>query len=54
MEEHSCIPNPIIRDVIFLGGYYTYKGAPKLIPFEEEPALKTKMKKWRTKRKSMS
>src|ERR1035437_3981438 len=56
MEEHSCIPNPITRDVIFLGGHCTYKGAPEPIPFKEEPALKTetKKRKRKQKRKSMS
>ena len=56
IEEHSYVPNPITRDVIFLKGHYTYKGAPKPISFNEEPALKTKTKKQkrRQKRKSKS
>jgi hypothetical protein len=52
MEEHGCVPNPITRDVIFLGGHCTHKGASKPIPLEEEPALKKKTKK--RKRKTMS
>jgi hypothetical protein len=54
MEEHGYILNPIMRDVLFLRGHYIYKGAPKPIPFEEEPALKTKTKKWRLKWKLKS
>ena len=49
MEEHSCVLNPITRDVIFLKGHYTYKGALKPIPLKEEPALKKKTKKRKQK-----
>jgi hypothetical protein len=58
MEEHGCVPNPITRDVIFLGGHCTHKGAPEPIPFEEDPALETKAetkrRKQRQKKKSKS
>jgi hypothetical protein len=35
MEQHGCIPNPVTREVLFLGGFCTHKGAPEVIPFEE-------------------
>jgi len=35
MEQHGCIPNPVTREVLFLGGFCTHRGAPKVIPFEE-------------------
>jgi hypothetical protein len=35
MEHHGCIPNPVTREVLFLGGFCTHKGAPKVIPFNE-------------------
>ena len=52
MEEHGCVPNPITRDVIFLGGHCTHKGAPIPIPFDEEPALEKKKRKRKTMSKS--
>jgi hypothetical protein len=33
MEQHGCIPNPVTREVLFLGGFCTHKGAPEAIPF---------------------
>ena len=52
MEEHSCVPNPITRDVIFLRGYCTHKGAPIPIPFNKEPTLEKKKQKQKTTSKS--
>jgi hypothetical protein len=33
MEQHGCIPNPVTREVLFLGGFCTHKGAPEVIPY---------------------
>jgi hypothetical protein len=35
MAQHGCIPNPVTREVLFIGGFCTHKGAPEVIPFEE-------------------
>ena len=35
MEEHGCIPNPVTRELLFLGGHCRHTGAPPVIPIEQ-------------------
>ena len=35
MTEHGCIPNPVTRDLLFLGGHCQHSGAPPVIPIVE-------------------
>jgi hypothetical protein len=35
MEQYRYIPNLVTREVLFLGGHYIHKGAPKVVLFED-------------------
>ena len=45
MEQHGCIPNPVTREVLFLGGFCTHEGAPEVIPYNDLAAEASEISK---------